>query len=115
MAAETCSIGDVGLSVPKFEINPDCAVAVDGYEVFQWPEFQALAFRLGIDLTRPVKRLVLDLGEGYCPVVLVEQRGSDAVKAAQRRIETTVVQNERYRTFLTPDEPEVVCAPARDQ
>lgn len=102
---ETVSISEVGLKVPEFKCHPDCTVAEDGYMVFRWPEFQALAFRLGIDITRPMKRLVLDLQEGACPVILIEQRGSDAVQAALKRMDTTTVHNKEFRTYAPPRNP----------
>lgn len=35
--------------------------SLTGHQVFHWPEFQALAKRLGVDMNRKTKRLVIVL------------------------------------------------------
>jgi sugar diacid utilization regulator len=40
-----------------------------GNEVWTWPEFVAFAKRLGVDLNKPTKRLVITIANGEMVVV----------------------------------------------
>lgn len=46
-------------------------------EVMRWPEFVAFSKRLGIDITRPTSRLVIDLSEGRLVEISHEFQGED--------------------------------------
>lgn len=50
---------------------------VGGDELFRWPEFKALALRLGLPWGKPIKRLVLDLQYDAMATMLVEMVGED--------------------------------------
>lgn len=67
---------DVGLKMPK--MAEECRVPAMGRDVFHWPEFLALATRLGVDLSRPYRRLVIDMHCDDFVVILLDQQGADA-------------------------------------
>lgn len=50
---------------------------VDGFEVWRWPEWQALATRLGIDLGSPTTKLLLYIGCNDLVKVIHEFNGVD--------------------------------------
>ncbi len=58
----------------------------NGYDVFHWPEFQALAKRLMIDLGPPITRVVIDVGLEDVVNVRTESYGLDATKEVERKV-----------------------------
>ena len=52
----------------------------DGYTVFHWPEFQALAKRLMIDMEDPIVRVIINVGIKDLVHVTTETLGQDSTK-----------------------------------
>ena len=78
---------------------------VDPFTICRWPEFILFAERLGIDLSKPYERIVVDLNFAIDSTgpdragIYLKQRGSDAGQAADVPLETTSNLNEQFRTF----------------
>ena len=97
----------VELELPK--LNEECKVYADSFAIARWPEFIAFCQRLGVDLSRPYFRMVIDLDfhqKNTCRVLL-DQRPSDSGPKLEP-IETTNIHNEQWRTFAPASMPEVV-------
>ena len=52
----------------------------DGYTVFHWPEFQALAKRLMINIDNPVTRVMIDVDTDKLVNITTETHGQDNTK-----------------------------------
>ena len=52
----------------------------DGTEVFRWPEFQALAKRLSIDLEAPIRDVTINIPMEGLVIVTIETIGLDETR-----------------------------------
>ena len=84
-----------------------------GYEVWQWPEFQAFADRLGIDRSLPTRDLNIYLPLEGAVTITQEYLGDKLFEPRRDRtepskepgiVEATTVHNEQFKTFM-PVEP----------
>jgi len=66
---------EAGIKLP--ELDERCKTLAIGHEVFHWPETVAFLTRLGVDLSKPYTRLVIDIPCDGLVTVLLAQRGSD--------------------------------------
>lgn len=52
-------------------------LAIEGSDVYNWPEFKAFAERLGIDWALPTTKLTITLGVGELVLVAQDYHGSE--------------------------------------
>lgn len=80
-------------------MDPNCKTSVDGYSAYQWPEFIALAQRLGVPLDKPIQELTLVFRRGEAVGIWLAQRGSDTLAADEPTVyDTTNVHNKKVVT-----------------
>lgn len=80
------------------ETVPQIATA---YEVYRWPEFQALCDRLCIPLELRTVGLIIDLHDQDKPVSIVHTyHGMDKDKPIPVSVDTTTYNNELFRTKI---------------
>lgn len=63
--------------------NRDKYEKPDGFEVFHWPEFQALAKRLMIDMEEPITCISIILPCNALAKVIIERQGLDETQKKQ--------------------------------
>lgn len=74
---------------------------VTGFQVFRWPEFQALAKRLGIDLDRRIVSISINLNKDeVVTATIVEQCAEQIDLPVPTAVETTSLHNEVMHTHM---------------
>lgn len=71
---------------------------IDGWAVFQWPEFIAFAVRLGIPLDIDAKSMTIRIAIDEQPLITCEFSGREPHK----KIDTTNAHTNTWRTFAVP-------------
>jgi len=84
----------------EMKMNPKYATPARSWDVFRWPEFQAFAERLGIDLTQPIKDIIIRLPFDELAQYDLTLRGSDTKKSQSGMIDTTTLHNDKWRTKI---------------
>lgn len=68
----------------------------DGFDVWRWPEFQALALRLGIALELDTKAVTIRIAVGEQPHITQEY----SPREPKEMIDTSNLHNDTYKTFV---------------
>lgn len=76
--------------------------AVDGYEVYRWPEFRAFAARLGFVWDLYTTDVTIRLAEGEAVIISHNYQGRAGPGGA---VDTTNMHNETLRTYAPPARP----------
>lgn len=83
------------------------AARPSGWEVCRWPEYQAFAKRLGIDLELPYRDISIQLPMEECVSVTQNYLADDMTHQPKGAVETTTVHNESLKTYKpSPIKPE---------
>ena len=67
----------IEVNIKPLELDKTCKTLAMGWEVYHWPETIALMQRLGVDMSKPIQRAIIDLDYEGLVCVYLKQRGSD--------------------------------------